>query len=295
MGLCDGLLVLAALTLILLAGCGRDAPVAPPTTRPTVRVASLVPAVTDLLLGVGRRDALVAVSNYDADPRVDGLPRVGDLLSVDWEQLAAAGPTLMVVQINPDKLPPGLKERAADLGIELVNVRLNTLADIAETLRTLEAKIEPLDGYADPWDVRFTKRLDAVRARVAGLAKVPTLLALNADATFVAGRRGYLDELLTLAGGENVLPPESPPYPTLDRERLLTLRPAKVVMLLPAASAATLAAADRLARALPPQWPATAGDVTRVTDAYALVPGWGVLDLADKLAAALHPQKGQPD
>ena len=273
--------------MLLVAGCGRDAPPAP-TTRTTARVASLVPAVTNLLLGVGRGDVLVAVSNYDTDPRVGELPRVGDLLSVDWEQLAAARPTLMVVQINPDKLPPGLKERAADLGIELVNVRLNTLADIGDALATLREKIEP---GGESWRQRFDARLDAVRARVADLPKVPALLALSPDATFVAGRGGYLDDLLGVAGGENALPPDSPPYPTLDRERLLPLRPRKVVMILPAASEATRAQARQFAANPPSQWPATPADVTLITDAYALVPGWGVLDLADAMSDALHPSQ----
>ena len=276
----------AGLALLFFAGCGRPTPTpaAPPTT---VRVASLVPAVTDLLLGVGRGDALVAVSNYDTDPRVTGLPRVGDLLSVDWEQLAGVRPTLMVVQINPDKLPPGLAEKAAGYGIELINVRLNTLGDIRQTLATLQAKLD--DGGAS-WAGRFDARLDAVRARVAGRPPIPTLLALSADATFVAGRGGYLDELLTLAGGENVLPADLPPYPTLDRERLLALRPRKVVMILSNADG-RLAKQDvnALAAGLPAAWGTDADDLLVTGDPYALVPGWSVLDLADLMAAALHP------
>ena len=283
--------LLAALTLVLLAGCGRDAPTPVATTRPGVRVASLVPAVTNLLLGVGERDALAAVSNYDIDPRVADLPRVGDLLSVDWEQIAAARPTLIVVQINPDKLPPELGRRAAELGVELVNVRLNTLDDIGQTLATLQAKIDP---GGESWRERFDARLDAVRARVAGLPKVSTLLALKPDATFVAGPGGYLDDLLALAGGANALPPDSPPYPTLDRERLLSLRPAKVFMILSDSNEGTFDQAERFARDLPPQWPARRGDVSWTGDPYALVPGWGVLDLADEIAGAIHPPSGEP-
>src|SRR5205807_2554340 len=65
----------------LAAGC-RDGPAAS-TSRPSsggaMRVASLAPAATDLILGMGAGDHLVAVSNYDA-AEIGGrkLPQVGD-------------------------------------------------------------------------------------------------------------------------------------------------------------------------------------------------------------------------
>ena len=276
----NGLLIVLTLTL----ACDRTAP--PATRQASPRVASLVPAVTHSLLELGHADALVAVSNYDTGDRVAGLPRAGDLLNVDWEALAAAGPTLMVVQIAPDKVPPGLRERADALGVELLNVRLNTLPDIRQTLDALQARVAP--GEAS-WAERFDERLEATRSRVAGREAVATLLALGPDATFVAGPGSYLDELLSIAGGANVLPADAPPYPTLDRERLSSLRPTTVVMILPAASPTTLSDAERFKATLPPTWPAGRGDVTTIDDPYALVPGWGVLDLADRLADALHP------
>src|SRR2546426_12491560 len=42
------------------------------------RVASLSPAATDLLVGMGAKDRLVAVSNFEFAPDVKSLPHVGD-------------------------------------------------------------------------------------------------------------------------------------------------------------------------------------------------------------------------
>ena len=72
-----------------------------------MRVASLVPAVTNMLLELDQGHMLVAVSNYDTDPRVQDLPRAGDLLTMDWEQIAAAHPTHIVVQITETE--PGVR------------------------------------------------------------------------------------------------------------------------------------------------------------------------------------------
>src|SRR4051812_27107390 len=67
-----------SLILLLFNGCDRRASVqSPPSTTRAValRVASLVPAATDLILGMNAGEHLVAVSNWDPKlPQLDGLP-----------------------------------------------------------------------------------------------------------------------------------------------------------------------------------------------------------------------------
>src|SRR5262245_60562798 len=68
-------------------------------------VVSLVPACTDLMIGIGASDHLAGVSNFDDNtrPELTGLPKVGDYRSIDWEQLSRLRPNLMVVQFSEDK------------------------------------------------------------------------------------------------------------------------------------------------------------------------------------------------
>ena len=117
---------------LCIASCDRGRPGVGPTTRPgKAAVASLVPAATDLLLDMGARDRLVAVSNWDADrPEIAGLPKVGDYRTVDWEKLIELRPDVMVVQFRADKMPPGMEERAESAGIRLVNIRIVRLEDV---------------------------------------------------------------------------------------------------------------------------------------------------------------------
>ncbi len=111
-------------------GCNRPTPAT--TANPTTAtIASLVPAATDLILGMGARDHLVAVSNWDPQlPELAGLPRVGDYRTVDWEKIAELHPTHMIVQFAPDKMPAGLADKAAAMHIQLVNIRIYRLDDI---------------------------------------------------------------------------------------------------------------------------------------------------------------------
>src|ERR1700735_1713239 len=79
-----GIWTLGFLSILLLTtSCDKSTP---PATQPATKtIASLVPAATDLLIGMGARDRLLAVSTYDRQrPDVAGLPRVGDYQNVDW-------------------------------------------------------------------------------------------------------------------------------------------------------------------------------------------------------------------
>src|SRR5207244_11892714 len=83
--------------------------------------------------------------------------------------------------------------------------------------------------------LRLGQQVDAVRSRAHG-APVPTLLAVGDSGQFLAGPGTYLDDLLKIAGGKNVAAALNNPYPSVDREQLLTLKPEVIIQLLPGAS-----------------------------------------------------------
>jgi hypothetical protein len=43
----------------------------------------------------------------------------------------------MIVQFRPDKAPAGLEARTRELGIKLINIQNNTVADLFQTLEQL--------------------------------------------------------------------------------------------------------------------------------------------------------------
>src|SRR5687767_2632827 len=158
------------------------APTSAPATRsPYVTVASLVPAATDLVLGMKAGEHLVAVSNWDADrPEIRHLPRVGDYRSIDWEKLTQLRPGVMIVQFRADKMPPGLGERAQELGIKLVNVRNNRLEHLYETLDLIGDALGER-GKSDATKSQVKASLETIQRQVAGKPPVRTLLLRSAQ------------------------------------------------------------------------------------------------------------------
>jgi iron complex transport system substrate-binding protein len=278
-------------------GCERTpatgATTAPRKASPTV--VSLVPAATDLILGMDAGDHLVAVSNWDADrAEIAGLPRVGDYRTIDWERIAALRPGVMIVQYRQDKMPAGLRERATSLGITLVNVKNNRLEDVFTTMRAIgEAIREPTK--ASDGEAKLRAELDAVRSRVGGRPRVRTLVARTHTGVDVVGGGNFMDDLLTLAGGENVLAAGDNSYPTIDRERIVTLNPDVVLQIMPGATPQEIEQARRFWASVPQVSAVKNRRVYELTDSYLLLPGYSAGRIADLFARKLHPDLATKD
>jgi iron complex transport system substrate-binding protein len=274
---------------LLLPACRHRASSGPATRPGAVTVASLVPAATDLILGMNARDHLVAISNWDADrPEIAALARVGDYRTIDWEKLAVLRPNLMIVQFAPDKTPPGLAERAADLNINLLNIKINRLGDIFDAFHTIGRAINESDKAARA-AVDLSVELDKVHQRIAGRPPVRTLILHSESALAAVGPGTFLDDLLTICGGKNVLADATMPYPTLDREKLLALNPDVVLQLLPGASPQIQAQARDFWSSVPSLAAVRAGRVHILTEPYLLLPGYSVARVAEQFAKLLHP------
>lgn len=291
-----GLLIAAA-----VVGCDRGAKPAATgsgaaTTAPMgpIRVASLVPAATDVIIGMGGQNHLVAVSNYDA-AAVNGvdLPHVGDYQSTDWETLATLRPQVLVIQMDEARLPEAFKSRAASLGMKLVNVRPVTLADALHDVRQLGEAIGETDK-AGALATKIEQQLDAVRKRSDAQPRVRALVTLDEEGKSLVGPGTYLDDLLTAAGGDNVAKDLGTSWPAADRETLLRLKPDVVLVLRPGAKANYLDTAKKV-WSMMPQIPAGRdGRVYLLSEPYALLPGAHLGDVAEWMQRSLHapPQNG---
>jgi iron complex transport system substrate-binding protein len=290
-------LLIAALACFYGISCGISCDSKPqqtastnPSTQRALTVASLAPAATDLIIGMGAGAHLVAVSNFDFDrPGQPKLPHVGDYQNTDWERLGDLRPSFIIVQMEADRVPAGFRDRAVGIGATIIDIQIENLADIGKTIDQLGVALNETGKATDARN-RLMSRLEAVRKRVAAEAPVATFLTIDERGNASAGPGTFLDEILTIAGGRNVLAGTSTHWPAIDKERLISLSPEAVVELMPGASPQVLAQANDFWATLP-QIPAVAhGRTYQITDQWALTPGIEVADLAEHLAALLHPK-----
>jgi ABC-type hemin transport system substrate-binding protein len=282
-------LALLAALLLAAASCdrsGSDNSAADPGPRP--RVASLSPAATEILVGIGAADHLVAVSNWESSPAVAGLPRVGDYQSTDWETLARVRPDVMIVQVAPEHLPAGLRQRADELHIRLHNIRIDRLEDVFNTIQELGAVAGERDKGREGTRV-LRERIDRLRATCATRPSVRTLLVRDENARAVIGPDNFLDDLLKVVNATNAAAGLGKAYPSIDPEKIAALDPDAVVVLLPDAKPQVLDVSRRSWAAMTGLRAVRNGRVFTITDGYALVPGPRLADLARRVADCLRP------
>jgi ABC-type Fe3+-hydroxamate transport system substrate-binding protein len=290
--------LLAVGAIIALIAVGhRKGHAIPARVVKSPRVVSLLPEASDILQSMGCGDHLLAVTSVDADPAVVDLPRVGDYQTTDWEAIAALHPDWIITHYGPGRTPAGFTEHAIAIGAKQLNLLTETLngrdpnSTIFHAIDALgKACNEPEKAAAA--SAKLHSRLSAIRDRVAGQPRVPTLIIIGAEGTMAAGKDSYLSELLDIAGGSNVAASMNARYPQLDREQLLAMHPQVILQLLPNASPQVKAQAESF-------W-TTLGDIPAVknhrvkqlTGWYVMLPGYHVGHVADEFAKEIHPSTG---
>ena len=217
----------AALLVVALAW------VAAPTAQaaPAARIVSTSPSITETLFALGLGDRVVGVSSFCRFPAaVTTLPRVGSFLRPDTELIARLRPDLVIVNAGPNDVPRQL----AALGVTSITVDRGTLASVYSSIRAIGTAAGVGDRAAK-LVAQLQGRLNAVHAAAATrLAKRVLVIMGRQPGTLsdlvAVGRGSYLNDLVTLAGGVNVLDdPRLPDYPRISMETVIRLAPELIV------------------------------------------------------------------
>ncbi len=220
---------LLGLTIVAALGCSRkaeDTP-APPATTPAraLRVISLTPSATEVMAALGATSMLVGVDEYsEYPPEVKQLPRVGSFLTPNLEVIIKLDPSLVIV----DDIHASSAGALKDSGVATVECAMHSLPDVKSALGTVGARIgksAEAKAVADSID----RAIEAAVARRP--AKRPRVLAIidreagGLGNLVAAGTGSYVDELLALVGGANVLAGAGVRYPKLSMEEVLRAAP----------------------------------------------------------------------
>ena len=259
--------------------------------RPS-RIISVVPAVTEMLFALGAGDRVVGVGSFDKfPPEVAALPRVGALLDPDLERILSLKPDLVVVYGSQ-----------ADFRRQLERARISTfvyshagLADVPTTISELGERIgaaERAKGLVQ--DIR--SRIEAVRQRVAGRPRPRTLIvfgreSLSLRGIYASGGYGFVHDMVTAAGGDNVFADVKQQSVQATSELILARRPDVILELRAEPFATDLQARERGVWNTLSSVPAVrAGRVYLVADPRTVVPGPRVGEGVEIIARVLHPE-----
>lgn len=205
-------------------------------------IVSLSPAITRMLIDMGKRDQIVGVAEND-DTSLD-LPVCGTFTKPNVARIVKLQPDLVLTESPTGNLSgvDGPLKLAADKGVFELKVipHSNSIADVQRTL--IDTKVGIGAAVGDPKAAERARELMALRIELVGSvlkdAERPRVLMLINPSNLGAIGTGVThDELLRLAGGTNALAHVKSGYVTLDRAKLQqTVRPDVVLILEPGGS-----------------------------------------------------------
>lgn len=247
-----------------------------------LRIVSLAPAITEMLYALDQGRWVVGVSSFcNYPPEVRGKPVVGAATDLNEERLISLRPDL-ILTVEGDR---SRLERLSRLGgVKIVVLRTRHVVDIWENLQT----IGRLTGEA----VRAGRLVRDLKGRLAARAAAaarrpehPRVFYMVWDKPLMtAGQDSYLNDLIALAGGRNIVSGErGASYPTYSWEALLAADPE--VILGPRNMAGSLAA---LSQQYPQLQAVRANRIRNLPDDLISRPGPRVVEALQAVEEALR-------
>lgn len=184
------------------------------------KVVSLAPANTEMLFALGAGDTIVGVTSYDDYPaEVADIEKVGDFAGPNLEAVAAADPDVVFVTTG---VQGDIIAKLEDLGAKVVALDPQTLDGVYEDITEVAAIMNRVDaGNALVEEMRAAAA--DVTSAVAKEQPVTAFIEIGQNPLFTVGSSTLLDELVTLAGGTNVV--TEPGYIPYSTEQLVKADP----------------------------------------------------------------------
>jgi len=211
----------------LLVAAGPRQHLGPPVPKQVLRVVTLAPSLSEIVLALGAGDRLVGITRFDDDPRTAKIARIGGYNDPQPEAVLAVHPDLLLAEPAPENRGP--VETLARLGIPVEAFPLSTVANIEEAIVGIAQLLGLADRGRAVRDFIEQARREA-RASARGKKPVRTLLVFGLDPLVVAGPRGFAGELLEDAGGENAAGANDLAFPRMSAEAAVRAAPDVIIL-----------------------------------------------------------------
>ena len=187
------------------------------------RIVSLTPSVTEILYALGDEDRLIGVTSYCNYPEAaKSKPKVGEYASPSLEVLAAMQPDLLFM--SADNSSPEMLARFESLNIPVYIAYPRSVSETAALIRNMGHLLERQE-LAEKLAAKLDRSVECARTLTSNRPRTKVLCTVMTQPLVVAGRHTLLDNLVEIAGGENVVPEGANRYPTWGIESVLAANP----------------------------------------------------------------------
>ncbi|MCS5551425.1 MAG: helical backbone metal receptor [Gammaproteobacteria bacterium] len=257
------------------------------------RVISTSPAITEILFAIGAGDRVVGVTDFCNYPKqACRLPSIGGPLNPSTERWITLKPDLIIIQEDSEVI----QKNAKIFEIPSLTVSVNNLNNILNSIQIIADSLHmPQAGHQ--LAIKIKTKIEGYRTHLKKIKPRQVLMLLSdtndpSRDLYAVGRDTFLNELLTIAGGENVLPDTMARYPKVSKEYIIAKSPEIIIEVGPKSN---LSKEETLARKK--TWGkfstlrAVKDDKLYFISAdYILIPGPRLLNILDDFTRTIHPE-----
>ncbi len=186
------------------------------------KIISLAPSHTEILFSLGLDAKIAGVTTYcDYPEEAKTKEIVGDYTAINLEK---------VIEINPDLVliyGPGDEEsnnRLKEAGIAILGFMPESIDQVIDTIKKIGEVTGKAEEAKEVIDKMIEKR-DSIVEKVKDKDKVKVFYEIWHDPLMAAGPGSFMNELMTVAGGDNIAKDAEGQYPQFDIEQLIERNP----------------------------------------------------------------------
>ena len=194
------------------------------------RVISTSPAITEILFALSVGNKVVGVTDFCSYPKEACiLPSIGGPLNPSTETWISLKPDLIIIQ-EDSKI---IQKNANIFKIPSLMVSVSNLKDILISIQAIADALEVPEIGRQLTD-KIKIKINNYRIQLKQLKPRQVLMLLSdtndpSRDLYAVGRETFLNELLTIAGGENVLPHTMAKYPKISKEFIIAKSPEIII------------------------------------------------------------------
>ncbi len=262
------------------------------------RIVSTTPSITEMLFALGLGDRVVGVTTFCRYPdEAKRLPKVGTYIQPNMEVILSLKPDLVIIQENPVRL----REKLEGLRLRVMELEHKSVEDVYASIDRI-GQVAGLETRAQTLNTRIQEDMEQIREQAGKQPKRRMLFIVGRtpqalEGLIAVGRASYLNALMEIAGGENILRDAGSAYPKISLETVLARDPEVIVDMGEMAETVGVTEEDKrrvveLWKRFPAITAVRKNRVHAVASDIFVVPGPRMVDAARAFARMIHQEAG---
>ncbi|HSH37008.1 ABC transporter substrate-binding protein [Schnuerera sp.] len=166
------------------------------------RIVSLAPSTTELIYALGAGDKIVGVTDYDNyPPEVENIAKVGGFKGPNIEAITAQNPDIILASNLSGQEE---METLENMGIPVIMLESKNIERIYESIELL-GQITGMEENGEKIINEMKAKISEINDKVKELPKIDVFYLVSFEGNWTAGKGTFIDELINLAGGNNIV------------------------------------------------------------------------------------------